>query len=304
MRITSAHAFETSVSNLQRRQQGISEAQDRLTSGKRVQKVSDDPSSAAAAIRALAASRRVDAEQRALGASRNAMLLTESALGDAGELLQQARETVMNAGNGGYSDSERALMADKLEGLRDDLLKTANRGDGAGRYLFGGKGADVPPIAANGLTYNGTAGQAQAASGEPSPLSMDGQAVWLSELDQALPGSTIFAMLDRTVTELRTAGRTTAEITQTVADGLGFIDKAQEHLGGWRARAGETLNRIDGIASRLGQGKLDAERQLSEAEDLDMLQAISEFQNRQSGYDAALKTYSIVQRLSLFDYVR
>ena len=35
-----------------------------------------------------------------------------------------------------------------------------------------------------------------------------------------------------------------------------------------------------------------------------MVQAISDFQNRQSGYDAALKTYSIVQRMSLFDYLR
>ena len=35
-----------------------------------------------------------------------------------------------------------------------------------------------------------------------------------------------------------------------------------------------------------------------------MLQAISDFQNRQTGYDAALKTYSIIQKMSLFDYLR
>ena len=34
-----------------------------------------------------------------------------------------------------------------------------------------------------------------------------------------------------------------------------------------------------------------------------MLQAISDFQNRQTGYDAALKTYSIVQKMSLFDHI-
>ena len=41
----------------------------------------------------------------------------------------------------------------------------------------------------------------------------------------------------------------------------------------------------------------------SNAEDLDMLQAVSDFQNKQSGYDAALKSYAMVQRLSLFQYV-
>jgi flagellar hook-associated protein 3 FlgL len=34
-----------------------------------------------------------------------------------------------------------------------------------------------------------------------------------------------------------------------------------------------------------------------------MVQAISALQARQVGYDAALKTYSSVQRLSLFQYI-
>jgi flagellar hook-associated protein 3 FlgL len=33
------------------------------------------------------------------------------------------------------------------------------------------------------------------------------------------------------------------------------------------------------------------------------VEAISRFQSQQSGYDAALKSYSIVQRLSLFQYI-
>ena len=35
-----------------------------------------------------------------------------------------------------------------------------------------------------------------------------------------------------------------------------------------------------------------------------MVQAISDFQNQQTGYEAALKTYSMVQRMSLFHYVK
>ena len=46
-----------------------------------------------------------------------------------------------------------------------------------------------------------------------------------------------------------------------------------------------------------------AQTERSAAEDLDMVEAISEFQGKQTGYDAALKTYSMVQRLSLFQYI-
>jgi len=63
------------------------------------------------------------------------------------------------------------------------------------------------------------------------------------------------------------------------------------------------LNRIDGVDSRLDNLKLQGQTEKSNAEDLDMVQAISEFQSKQSGYDAALKSYSMVQHLSLFQYL-
>jgi flagellar hook-associated protein 3 FlgL len=34
-----------------------------------------------------------------------------------------------------------------------------------------------------------------------------------------------------------------------------------------------------------------------------MVDAISKFQNQQTGYDAALKSYAMVQRMSLFQYL-
>ena len=139
MRITTSNAFDSSLANLQRRQQALTETQEQLTSGKRVRKPSDDPAAAARAERALASVSRSEAQMRALEASRSAMQGSESALGDASELMQQARERLVSAGNGGYTDSERFAIAKAIRGLRDDLLTVANRSDGAGRYLFGGR---------------------------------------------------------------------------------------------------------------------------------------------------------------------
>jgi len=308
MRISTAYAFESSLVNLQRRQQQLSTSQEQLTSGKRVLRPSDDPAAAAAAERALAAASRSDAQMRALDASRGVTQLTESALGEAGEMLQQARELLVAAGNGSYSDVERRDLAERLHGLRGDLFRVANRSDGAGRYLFGGQGSDGPPLldGPGGVTFNGIAGQAQAAGGSATPLSVDGRAVWLQAQDPATAARTlsVFDVMDRIVGELSTAGRTAAEVSQTVSRGLGEVDASAANLSAWRSRAGETLNRLDSLGSRLAQDKLDAQQARSQAEDLDMVQAISEFQNRQSGYDAALQTYSIVQRMSLFDYLR
>jgi len=308
MRITSANAFDSSVAQLQRRQQALSESQQQLTSGKRVLRVSDDPAAAAAAERALAAAARSDAKMRAIDASRAATQLTESALGEGGELLQQARELLVAAGNGSYTDADRLQLATGLRGLREELFALANRSDSAGRHLFGGQGSDGPPLVdgPGGVQFNGTAGQSNAAVGAAAPLSVDGRAVWLQADDPSQPGQplSIFDALDRLANELATPGRTDAEIAQTVNRGLGEIDAGAVNLSAWRSRTGETLNRLDAMADRVGQDKLDAQQARSAAEDLDMVEAISDFQNRQTGYDAALKTYSIVQRMSLFDYLR
>jgi len=307
MRITAANAFESSIGNLQKRQQELSLAQDRLTSGKRVAVASDDPVAAARAERALAAMVRSEANQRALEASRNVMQQAESAMGDAGELLQQARELTLNAGNGSFTDADRKTLSNALKGIRDQLLSIANRNDGAGSFVFAGQGTDSPPFVdtPGGVVFRGVSGQTDAPSDEPLPLSVDGAQAWLAAPAAVAgdPALSVFNVLDRLVTELGTTGLGGDVIKQNVSNGVRDIDALANNMLSERAAAGETLNRTDAVESRISAAKLAAQNERSLAEDLDMVQAISDFQNKQSGYDAALKTYSLVQKQSLFQYI-
>ncbi len=307
IRITTQHAFESSISNLQKRQQEMTDAQDRLTSGKRVAVASDDPVAAARAERALAAMVRKETEQRALEASRNVMQQAESSLGDAGELLQQARELVVNAGNGSYDDNNRQTLAVRLKGLRDQLLAVANRDDGAGAFVFGGQGTKSPPFVdtPTGVVYQGAAGQSTVPAGETLPMSMDGAQAWLEAPNPATGANdlSVFDVLDRVIGQIGTAGATGTQIKQDVSNGIRDIDAVSNNVLATRAKAGEVLNRTDMVEQRIAGAKLAAQTERSNAEDLDMVQAVSDFQNRQSGYDAALKSYSLVQRLSLFQYL-
>ncbi len=303
MRITTAYTFNASVETLQRRQQDLAEAQLRLTSGKRVQRASDDPTAAARAERALAAVSRTEAEQRAIDASRNVMTLAESALGDAGELLQQARELLVAAGNASYSARERGALATQLEGIRTQLLAIANRSDGAGTYLFAGRGGDAPPFEATpdgDVVYRGLPGDFSAAGREPLPLSIDGMAAWRA--DAASGKSAVFAGIDEAIAALRENPPATSG-ADVAAAGLASVDGSLDTLQALRARIGELLHRADLAEGRVADERLYHQSERSRAEDLDMVQAIADFQNQQTGYEAALKTYATVQRLSLFQYL-
>jgi len=396
MRISTANAFDTGIATLQQRQGDLNAAQQQLTSGKRISRLSDDPVAAARAERARAAQARADADQRSVDTSRAIVAQVESALGDAGDLAQQARELLVAAGNPSYGPSERQGIARQLAAIRSQLFQVSNRGDGAGGYLFSGQGVAAPPFvdAPGGVTYAATSGTTHTASSEPLPLAADGRAAFLEARSgngvfvtaasgattsawidaggvtdpsqitglpyslqfsvggagttytvlrnggataltnvpyvsgQAIqidgmsfsvtgtpangdnftiapsgPTLSVFDALDKAVAALGDPGLSAGALAQTVADGLRDVDAAAMQLNGARADAGSWLQRLDNVQQRVGDHKLLAQTEQSNAEDLDMVHAISDFQLKQTGYDAALRAYSMVQRLSLFDYL-
>jgi flagellar hook-associated protein 3 FlgL len=187
------------------------------------------------------------------------------------------------------------------------LLAVANRSDGAGSYLFGGQGSSAPPFAdaPGGVIYNGLPGDTMVASSESLSTALDGDFTWL-QAPAAVTGDpplSLFNVLDNAIASLSASGATDAQVATAVHDGVRDIDAFNNHLLSVRARSGEALNRMDSAELRIADGKLAAQTERSTAEDLDMVQAISDFQNKQTGYDAALKAYSLVQRMSLINYI-
>ena len=398
MRLASSNFQDRSLELIQQRQVAVQQAQERLVSGKRVTRASDDPTAAARLERALSEEVRLQASQRSLDASRGVMKLAEQTVGEAGDLMQRARELMVEAGNATYSDSERKTLADRIRGVREDLLRLANRGDGVGAFLFGGQGAGSAPFvdAPGGVQFRSLPGQVTAQPGDPLPMTVDGAAAFLTSptgngvvvtaaatgngpgawIDSgrvvdpaavtgadysivfsttasgtsyeilkdgtALPGgaqsyragqaitfdgmavtvqgvpasgdaftvkpstrtSSVFDTLDRAARELGTPGRSGAQVAQSVDSGLTGLDASLSTLMGVRSQLGSVLDRTDSLEQHLSGLQEQVDVQKADANDIDLAKAVSDLQSVQTGYDAALKAYSMVQRMSLFDYLR
>jgi flagellar hook-associated protein 3 FlgL len=181
MRLSSANAYDNALQNIYARQSELTGQQEKLTSGKNVNRVSDDPTGAAQAERALTRLTRIASDNRALEVQRSALTLAESTLGDATSVVQRLRELTVSAGNGAYSALDRSSIAKEMSGLREQLFAMANSRDSNGTPLFGGLGSASAPFSdsASGVSFNGVAGQ-QAGSEVGLPTAMDGQAVWMN----------------------------------------------------------------------------------------------------------------------------
>lgn len=408
-RISSVQSQSSGLDSLLRRQQELSRSQERLVSGKRISRASDDPAGAARAERALADQTRSEGLLRSLGASRNAMTVVESSVGDAVDLVQTARETLVEAGNGAYNAADRALLADRLKQVRGQLLSVANTDNGAGNYLFGGQGSDRLPFVESGagVVFQGTTGDAEGSLVEDLPLAVDGEALWLKArtgngvfetgrqvaststawisagtvsnpaaltlaegeryemtFDTAthynvslvnsagtstpfpdaassghdhvsgqpitgLPGMSVsisgkavvgdkftikpstanlsvFDTLDRMIAVFgapATSPSNAGDQAQALNQGLRDLDQVLSNLQVTRSRSGEALNQLDGLESRTDSRVLTDKAERSQQEDLDMAQGVTDFSTRQTAYQAALQSYSMVRKLSLFDYI-
>lgn len=116
------------------------------------------------------------------------------------------------------------------------------------------------------------------------------------------PTPSVFSALDDAVRGIGEATNQNAA-TQAVSQALNNIDIGMSRIAAVRGKAGDLLNRADRITSDQGNRSIQLEADRSRAEDLDMIKGVSDFQNQQTGYQAALQSYAQVQKLSLFNYI-
>ncbi len=209
MRVSTALLHQRGVDHLQRQQQALLKTQTQLSTQQKMQSAAESPSDWAAAMgidQLLAQSTRYQSNART---AQHRLALEEGALAEGIDLLAHARELSLQANSGTQSPESRALIAQELRGLRDQLLAIANRDDGQGRYLFAGASDNAAPFSWSGgqLSYNGDQQSQQLAIGNARSIAL-GQ-----------PGSEVFQRLktgDGAVQVSTGSGNTGAiQVTQT-----------------------------------------------------------------------------------------
>jgi flagellar hook-associated protein 3 FlgL len=418
-RLSTANSYDNSIRNITTRQSALANLQENLTSGKRVVRASDDPTSAAHAERAQTRLARIATDQRALDSQHNAIQAAESVLGDVGDALQRFRELVVQAGSGTNTSADRRAITIELQGLHDQVFDLANRKDTNGLPLFSALGSALAPFVGpnstgQDYTFNGLPGQA-ASSEVTIPFALDGESAFMHQpardgvynvsvsaipvtrtlttdgvvvtdstlVDSAasykvtvmdvttaagtttvsydlktitpagtsttsyvapgypsnqqaniaivgMPGlslnltgtpfagtppafsdcdtitidpqPSIFSVMDDAIRDIGGAANNNAA-SQAVGQALHNLDIGMERVSATRGQAGELLNRVDSITSNQEKRSIQLEADRSQAEDLDMIKGVSDFNNQQTGYQAALQSYAQVQKLSLFNYL-
>lgn len=162
MRISTSWQFQQSLSTMLNQQSSLANTQNQVTTGKRINVASDDPTGAAQAL-SLNHILASNAQYTSNIDAANTRLTTEGgALDSVTSLLDRARTLALNGINGSLSPSDRQNMATELTQIRDQLVQLGNTTDTNGAALFAGTSTTTAPFTKNSdgtVTYNGNDGQ-------------------------------------------------------------------------------------------------------------------------------------------------
>lgn len=127
--------------------------QQQMTSGKEIRRPSDDPFKAARSMQLHTDINTNKQYNENISDTINWLDTTDTALGQVGDVLQRARELLISAGNGTYSENERTAIKDEINEKIGEIAQILNT-NFDGSYIFGGtRGTTKPVDAIGGVDY-------------------------------------------------------------------------------------------------------------------------------------------------------
>ena len=297
MRVTETTRYNSMLAALQGSNTALGETQERIASGRRLQRYSDGPVDAANALYLRAEEEDLASYAKAADDALGWLTTQDGVLQGASSIMQRVRELTISAGNASNGPQERETIATELEGLRDQLLTLANT-KYVGRSVFGGfadTAVTKDPIM-SAWTWNGDGGQINRRIGAEVTVqaNIDGANVFGFS---GPPGTDIFTMLDDIAAHVRAA-----DPAVTGADLTAVETRTNDILNGL-AVVGARSNLIESVKGDAESRTGTIKEQRTALEDVDVAQAALELAQAESGYKATLAAASRLNLPTLIDFL-
>ena len=299
-RVTQGTLASLTVNGLQDSLARLQSIQEKLSSGKQVNRPSDDPSQAIAALHYRSDIRRTDQYSRNADDGKAWLGLADSTLTSMLDQVGRARDLLLQGSSSSMSQEERQALAAEVDTIRDSLIGQSNV-DYLGHPIFAGTYANPSGTTVaydtNGV-YQGDTGSVyrNVGKGVQVAVNVTGPQVF------GTGASNLFAVLSQISTDLRSTNPSdSANLTQV---DLTNLDAATNTMQNTLAEVGARYSRLDTIKTQNDNRVTDLKSSLSGVEDIDLPKTITDLQLQQVAYQAALSATSKMIQPSLVDFLR
>jgi flagellar hook-associated protein 3 FlgL len=299
-RVSQSSLASLTIDNLQRSLGKLQTIQGKLSSGKELNRPSDNPSATSAALQYRTDIRRGDQYSRNAQDGLDRLGLADATLTSMMDQVHRARDLALKGANASMSPEEREAMASEVDTIREGLIAQANA-DYLGHPIFAGTFSNATGTTAaydsNGV-YLGDNGALlrTVGKGTAAPVSVTGPEAFGT-------GSTsLFAVLGSISTNLRSANPT--DTANLAAVDLGNLDTVATTMQNTLAQVGARYNRLDTIKTQNEDRMVALKGSLADVEDIDLPKTITDLTLQQTAYQAALAATAKMIQPSLVDFLK
>lgn len=292
-RVTQSTVTRQLLDNIQKLQARISDAQDALSTSKRLRAPSDDPAGAALANQLRGQSQDLTALQNTVSFGTAVLGAQDDALSQAGDLLTRARELATQQSSGLLDPQSRQAAASEVADIERSMIALGNT-QVEGRYIFGGLGTGAAPFTGlddvgfdplNPYTGPTTSFVARTSSQGTTRLSTPGDQVF---------GSSI-AALDGLRQSLAAGNAPTASVDA--------LSQAATDISTERTSVGGRASQLDDSATQISSGLAQVQARLGSIEGADYAATITQLTQLQTALQATLASGQTLQT-SILDYLK
>lgn len=300
MRITNSITTQKALRTMQHAQRDVARASDRVTSGLRFTRASEDPNAAGQVMRTTSSLRALEQYRRNVDAATARTSAEESVLDQITLVLTRASEIGIGQATGTATAETRRVAKAEVDQLLRFAVGLGNTRH-ADSYLFGGAQSAVAPFAVD----------------ETDPARLDFTTTSpTGELKVEISAGQLLSTTHDGTQIFGTDSNGVLAVLRDLSHALGAddADAIRTALGGVRTSLADTQTLIGDVGARMSQlevtgANLNAlEITLttfkSDLHEIDFEQAVTELVGRQTAFQAAMLATSKVMGMNLTDYVR
>jgi flagellar hook-associated protein 3 FlgL len=282
---------------MQQSAQALATALQQVSTGKRVNQLSDDPSASSEMVRSLSVSATIDQYTSNATSLLPRLQQADSALSSVVTQLTQAVTLGTQGANSSVNTADRQALAVQVQGILDSVGSLANT-KYQGAYLFAGTDSSAAPFIADaasstGYDYNGNSGTNQVQIGDSLTVAsgVAGDQLFTT-------GTDVLGSLNGLITALRNGTST------DIGNATAAVTSALTQLDQQRTPIGTAITQLDAQETYLSQETVTLSTQQNSLTGMSLAEAATNLSQAETDNSAALAAAARALPTSLLSYLK
>lgn len=290
--------------NLNRNASRMNDTQLQMSTGRKINKPSDDPVGITYALRYRGELASNEQYQKNVDNAMSWLDFTDNMMDQAGSVLHRLKVLTVQGSTGTNPQAALDSISREVTQLKEQLADIANSRLN-GKYVFNGQQYDKAPYdfpnKPDGSIDTSGAGSILTDTGAVEYLVGENVKIGINVTGNDAFGTgndSVFVMMDR-ISQALSAGNQSAASAE-----LANIEASMDRLLSMRADVGAKTNRVELIEGRLGDLDLNLNKLQAKTEDADYGELIMRSQIQENIYNASLSAGAKIIQPSLVDFLR